>query len=476
MGCVNEGQLRWLDFMPTTFISYRRDDAAGYAGRLHEALEKRLGHNQVFRDVDTLEPGQDFVEAIESRLAECRVFIAMIGREWLDARDAAGRRRLDQPDDYVRLEIASALSRRDVRVIPVLIEGASMPPAELLPEALRPLTRKQAVHLRDDAWDHDVDRLATAIAGNSRRIPTVATMSSRRWLIGAVLVVVAVVAFTVMRGRFGSRDVISVAPAGPAAVASGSAVAQPYGIALPTLADVVHDSLIYTILSASVTPIDDSTSELRVLVRFTNEGAYDANAWDDSFRLVVGSNTFTPTSGLNEIAHGHSSTQGMVTFRVPSSTGKAALRVIQGTRVAELPLDLSTTTLPVRDEDANGGEAKPRGVTGTIAGTPRLLVRNGDLSVTIERATIRRFVNAVRARVAVRFANGGQYPAGSGDVVLRLAVGDDVRAPIDPPVLVIAPNSDATADVEFEAPPSATRVVLRGTIRGSSGEWPVAIP
>src|SRR5262245_28822469 len=150
--------------MPTTFISYRRDDAAGYAGRLHEALENRLGRNRVFRDVDTLEPGQDFVEAIESRLADCRVFLAMIGREWLDARDSAGRRRLDQPDDYVRLEIVNALSRRNVRVIPVLIEGASMPPAESLPEDVRPLTRKQAVHLRDDAWDHDVDRLASVIA------------------------------------------------------------------------------------------------------------------------------------------------------------------------------------------------------------------------------------------------------------------------------------------------------------------------
>src|SRR6185503_7074360 len=141
-------------------------DAAGYAGRLHEALENRLGRDQVFRDVDTLQPGQDFVEAIQSRLGDCRVFIAMIGREWLDARDSQGRRRLDQPNDYVRLELVTALERRDVRVIPVLIEGATMPPVESLPEPVRPLARKQAVHLRDDAWDHDVDRLASAIAGD----------------------------------------------------------------------------------------------------------------------------------------------------------------------------------------------------------------------------------------------------------------------------------------------------------------------
>ncbi len=150
--------------MPATFISYRRDDAAGYAGRLHEALERRLGEGQIFRDIDTLEPGFDFVDAIGSRLRECRVFLAIIGREWLDARDAAGQRRLDQSHDYVRLEIAGALARPEVRVIPVLIEGATMPAPEALPENIRALARRHAMNLRDDAWDHDVDRLAGVIA------------------------------------------------------------------------------------------------------------------------------------------------------------------------------------------------------------------------------------------------------------------------------------------------------------------------
>jgi TIR domain len=461
--------------MPTTFISYRRDDAAGYAGRLHETLENRLGRDQVFRDVDTLEPGQDFIDAIESRLAECRVFLAMIGREWLDARDSEGRRRLDQPHDYVRLEIVNALSRRDVRVIPVLIEGASMPPAESLPEEVRALTRKQAVHLRDDAWDHDVDRLAAAITGDStRKDANVARASLRRWLVAcALLVVAAVVVFTLTRGGFGSPGAgLPVAPDTPTDASWASPGGQPYGIALPRLVEIVHTSLVYTLLSASVTPLDKGMKELRLRVRFTNDGRYDANAWDDSFRLVVGSNTFAPTSGLNEIAHGHSSTRGIVTFRVPSGTSKAVLRVTEGGRIAELPLDLSTTTLLVRDEHADAGDALSRRVSANITGAPRLLVRDGDLSVTIERATARRFVNAVRLRFAVRFANTGRYPAGSGDAVVRLAVGDEVRAPIEAPALVIDPNSNAAADVEFEAPPATTRAVLRGTIRSTSGEWP----
>src|SRR5262245_4800271 len=149
--------------MAGTFISYRRDDAAGYAGRLHESLERRFGASQVFRDVDTLEPGQDFVKAIEARLVACRVMIVIIGREWVDARNAAGIRRLDDPLDFVRLEVAAGLARPDVLVVPVLVEGASMPAASQLPANLQLLARRHAVSVRDETWDADVDRLVAAV-------------------------------------------------------------------------------------------------------------------------------------------------------------------------------------------------------------------------------------------------------------------------------------------------------------------------
>ena len=111
--------------MSGTFISYRREDAAGYAGRLRESLERKLGSARVFRDVDTLRPGQDFVQAIEARLADCAVMLAVIGREWATAKDLAGSRRLDEPFDFVRIEIAAALARPNVLVVPVLVEGAA---------------------------------------------------------------------------------------------------------------------------------------------------------------------------------------------------------------------------------------------------------------------------------------------------------------------------------------------------------------
>src|SRR5580693_2788527 len=108
------------------FISYRREEAAYAAGRLFDRLLRRFPKSQIFMDVDRLEAGEDFVEAIDASVASCDVLIAVIGRRWLDASDQGGKRRLDNPEDFVRLEISAALRRR-VRVIPVLLDGALMP-------------------------------------------------------------------------------------------------------------------------------------------------------------------------------------------------------------------------------------------------------------------------------------------------------------------------------------------------------------
>src|SRR5215469_13294202 len=108
------------------FISYRRDDASYPAGRLYDYLSAHFPQSQIFMDVDNLDPGVDFVEAIEASVGSCEVLIAVIGKRWLVASDDEGRRRLDSQDDFVRLEIATAL-RRKIRVIPVLVDGAVMP-------------------------------------------------------------------------------------------------------------------------------------------------------------------------------------------------------------------------------------------------------------------------------------------------------------------------------------------------------------
>lgn len=141
------------------FINYRRGDSSGYAGRLYDALAERSHGWQVFMDIDAIEPGADFTEVIDRELESCDVVIAVIGKHWLEETDANGRRRLDNPNDFVRLEIGHALDR-NIRVIPTLVQGAEMPGSDQLPEPLEGLSRRNALELSDGRWRYDIDRLA----------------------------------------------------------------------------------------------------------------------------------------------------------------------------------------------------------------------------------------------------------------------------------------------------------------------------
>lgn len=166
------------------FISYRRDDAAGYAGRLEEALEQRLGRGSVFRDVIDIAPGADFVQAIGQRLAGAQAVLVLIGPRWAGA-DAAGARRLDDAQDFVRLEVQVALES-GARVIPLLLPGARMPEAAELPEPLQPLARRHALGLSDTNWAADIERLVAALGVNGRR-------RVWPWALGAALLAAALV-------------------------------------------------------------------------------------------------------------------------------------------------------------------------------------------------------------------------------------------------------------------------------------------
>ena len=154
------------------FINYRREDSAGHAGRLFDALSSHFA-GRLFMDVDTLDPGVDFVEAIEQAVGSCEVLIVVIGREWLTVEDKAGRRRLDDPGDFVRLEVESALARK-IRVIPVLVQDAPMPRAEELPASLAKLARRNAIELSDARWAYDADRLARTIQEILKETPAAA--------------------------------------------------------------------------------------------------------------------------------------------------------------------------------------------------------------------------------------------------------------------------------------------------------------
>jgi hypothetical protein len=143
------------------FISYRREETAYPAGWLFDRLSEHYG-GQVFKDVDSIEPGDDFVERITEAVASCDVLLALIGDQWLSMTDRRGRRRIDDPDDFVRIEIEAALSR-NVRVIPILVGGARMPSSEELPEGLARLGRRQALELSPARFDFDTGRLVKVL-------------------------------------------------------------------------------------------------------------------------------------------------------------------------------------------------------------------------------------------------------------------------------------------------------------------------
>jgi len=140
------------------FINYRRDDSIGMAGRLHDRLSQTFGRDKVFLDVDHIPAGADFVAYLDSQVAECNVVLVVIGPNWLNAKDESGERRLDNPEDFVTIEIVAALAR-DIRVIPVLVDGARMPKAKELPDSLKSLTRRQAIEVRHAHFGHDAEAL-----------------------------------------------------------------------------------------------------------------------------------------------------------------------------------------------------------------------------------------------------------------------------------------------------------------------------
>jgi hypothetical protein len=147
---------------PKVFITYRREETAPHAGRLYDAMVARFGEGNVFMDVD-MAPGVDFVERITEAVAACHVLIVVMGPRWATVEDEEGTARLADPEDFVRLEVETALRRADVTPIPVLVAGARMPNRRDLPQELRPLTRRNALELSEGRWRSDVGRLITTL-------------------------------------------------------------------------------------------------------------------------------------------------------------------------------------------------------------------------------------------------------------------------------------------------------------------------
>ena len=136
------------------FINYRRDESGHVAGRLHDSLAPTFGRNKLFMDVDNIPVGRDFEDYLKSQVAACDAMLAVIGPNWLAAKDDTGKRRLDNPDDFIVIEIGTALTR-NIPVVPVLVDGARMPKASELPDSLKLLARCQAMQVRHTSFSSD---------------------------------------------------------------------------------------------------------------------------------------------------------------------------------------------------------------------------------------------------------------------------------------------------------------------------------
>jgi len=227
---------------PKVFISYRREETAGHAGRLYDAIGARFGERNVFMDVD-LAPGIDFVEQITEAVGACDALLVVMGPTWATTLDDRGHARLADPNDFVRLELETALRRPDVRVIPLLVAGARMPDPDDLPESVRTLARRNALGLSDLRWRDDVRRLVSTLeelregprglAETAAGDPPAATgPARRRWLLlaGAALAVggialAATLVFGGGKGASGARGPALI-PAGHRLVAQRSLAAQ----------------------------------------------------------------------------------------------------------------------------------------------------------------------------------------------------------------------------------------------------------
>ncbi len=148
--------------MSDIFINYRRDDSAAYAGRIYDRLAKHFGRENCFMDIDHIAPGEDFKRVIQEKLSAVQVAVVLIGKQWLNIKDNNGQRRLDNPDDFVRLEIATLLARK-IRVVPVLVGGADVPDAAQLPDSLASLAERNAYEISDTRFHDDINRLIQAL-------------------------------------------------------------------------------------------------------------------------------------------------------------------------------------------------------------------------------------------------------------------------------------------------------------------------
>ena len=239
------------------FISYRREETAYPAGWLFDQLKEHFGEGSVFKDLDSIEFGEDFSAAIADAVGSCDVLLALIGQRWDTLTDERGHRRISKPDDWVRREIEAALAR-NVRVIPILVDRARMPHAAELPPSLAPLVKRQALEISPSRFTVDTTRLIAALEKTLDENPVRpgaadpgAPIRRRRTWVAVAVAAVAVVAAALVIVVLNSAERVTGASGVPPATAGASPATSGAPSPVPTAAPFRMASLASSPLTTS---------------------------------------------------------------------------------------------------------------------------------------------------------------------------------------------------------------------------------
>ena len=260
---------------------------------------------------------------------------------------------------------------------------------------------------------------------------------------------------------------------GTPATGAGAA-GTPYTIDIPRIAEAAFGDLIYALVSGNVA-FRETDNELRVRIRVSNFGGNGINFWDDSFRLAAGGQTLAPVSGLNAIVDRNSLQYGVVAFRIPRQTRKATLQIVSGRNIASIPIDLTPTGRPPVDEKAEIADSLSQAIREPVVKEAAPLLNADGLSVTLDRASSRRFANTLRLILSVRVVNSGTGAVFGGNIIMRVAAGDVTIVPVDWPFGAIDRQSTAIETVEFDLPTTTTEATIRTTIGTQSAQFPVRV-
>ena len=418
--------------MPGIFISYRRDDSAGFAGRLADALGESFPPDLIFIDVTAIAPGIDFRKAIEQHVSVCDALLVVIGRSWTGRGNEA---RLQDTNDFVRVEVASAL-RRNIPVIPVLVDGASMPAAQDLPADLEPLAWRNAVELRHARWDADVQGLVDALrkllpesaaavpasdatpaesmpasgghTGNGRR-----NRSRLIWAAsGVAILALALLALALLGPWRGPR-------------VFGPEVKYPATLSVAT--DATVTTARYQILSARLERLNAEQLALVFVVRMTNLRGAPDNFWGESFRLLVDGVPAAPANAPNEVVDAYSAQEGEVSFQIAPGLTSAILQLTHDGQSTRLPIDLKAAVPGLPAASAGPRLSGPFPIILSIGSD----VNAGGVTYRILSASIvRHNMEQLALTLSVRMTNARGAPANFSDASFRLLVDGVPRAPV----------------------------------------------